>query len=144
MNVFNSHPLLLPMQFTYYMNNGDGGVRLQHPNKTLHDNEWHTALAEKEGNVIKLTIDGILEDATHDDGRDKAANTTSLLYIGGIPGIHPAHYYKTDHEIYPPVTGRIPQPDGLTIDTNFQGCLEMSELETPNCKLIQLEECTSQ
>ena len=87
MNVFNSHPLLLPIQFTYYMDNGEGGVQLQHPNETLADNEWHTALAEKEGNFIKLTIDGIPKNATF-AGWDKAANTTSLLYIGGIPGIY--------------------------------------------------------
>ena len=58
---------------------------VQYKGKKLHDNKWHTILAEKQGNSLRLTVDDDPPEIARFAGSDQSTDTSSLLYIGGLP-----------------------------------------------------------
>lgn len=70
---------------------------IQYNRKKLNDNKWHTILAEKQGNSIRLTVDDDSPEAAQFDGNDLTTNTNALLYIGGLP---PRMVFKHSHKLH--------------------------------------------
>jgi len=58
---------------------------IQYRGKRLNDNRWHTLLAQKEGNLISLTVDDQSPQKARFAGIDQSTDTDSLFYIGGLP-----------------------------------------------------------
>ena len=58
---------------------------VQYKGKKLHDNKWHTVLAEKQGSFIALTVDKDPPEMARFAGSDQNTDTGSVLYIGGLP-----------------------------------------------------------
>lgn len=58
---------------------------IQYQRKKLNDNKWHSIVAEKQGNHLALTIDNEPPETAQHAGSDLSADTTQLLYIGGLP-----------------------------------------------------------
>lgn len=65
--------------------NGSTGVSCW-SNTKLNDDRWHHVAFVKEGGLIKLYIDGVLEDTENDLTSGNTQNT-SPLYIGGRAGV---------------------------------------------------------
>ena len=58
---------------------------IQYEDKKLNDNQWHTILAVKRGNFLGLKVDNDPAETARFAGSDQTANTSSVLYIGGLP-----------------------------------------------------------
>lgn len=58
---------------------------VQYQQKKLHDNKWHTIVAEKQSNFLRLTVDNDPPEKARFAGNDEFANTNPLIYIGGLP-----------------------------------------------------------
>ena len=58
---------------------------VQYQGKKLHDNKWHTLLAEKLANSLKLTVDNDPPEIARFAGSDQITDTSTSLYIGGLP-----------------------------------------------------------
>lgn len=50
----------------------------------ISDGQWHTARVEKLGRSLRVVVDGVVGMVT--GAPEEELRTTSLLYIGGLPG----------------------------------------------------------
>ena len=112
---------------------------IQYQGRKLSDNKWHTVLAQKEGNLIILTVDKQPPQKARFAGTDQNADTNSLFYIGGLPpGI----------KLFMGITCMIlfvgtSLPEGVTTFERFSGCMFLNQLHDRNCQHVQLQECNS-
>ena len=58
---------------------------VQYQGKKLHDNKWHTLLAEKWASSIRLTVDNDPPETARFAGSEQNTDTGTSLYIGGLP-----------------------------------------------------------
>ena len=109
----------------------------------MNDNRWHTLLAQKEGNLISLTVDDQSPQKARFAGIDQSTDTDSLFYIGGLPpGIKIYLLSNTYHVLISFYVGSS-LPEGVTIFTRFSGCMLLNELQDRNCQHVRLQECNS-